>query len=104
GLALGSALLLARRRSARQEDEIASMAERLISVTRDLPMPILRLDGAGAIREALGAPMPWGGGATSFAAMADDPQTLTEALAKARTEGAAEVAFAPAGAADQWVV
>jgi cell cycle sensor histidine kinase DivJ len=104
GLALGSALLLARRRSARQEDEIAAMAERFISVMRDHPMPILRLDAAGAVRETLGAELAFAKNIKQFTALADDPQPLIEALERARSEGGAEIAFAPAGAPDRWIV
>ncbi len=104
GLALGSALLLARRRSARQEDELAAMAEQLMSVMRDHPLSILRLDAAGSVNEILGAPLLWTAGATRFVDLADDRGPLSEALVRARSEGAAEVAFAPAVAPDRWTV
>jgi len=104
GLALGSALLMARRTAARRERELSAASRSLEAVLRDHPLTILRLEADGTVLETLGRTELRPAAAAGFATLADDPDPLAEALRQALETGRAELGFAPAAAPDRWIM
>ncbi|HWA60840.1 MAG TPA: HAMP domain-containing sensor histidine kinase [Caulobacteraceae bacterium] len=107
GLALSAAFLILQRR-----DRLAQAGDRrrLASFMGDQPYLVLFADAAGRLRDHFGAAPDCIDVASldvlerGVSAFAAEPARLKAAFENARREGRASLAFAPAGAADRWIV